>query len=383
MTARTQALAAALLAICAPSALATDIVLDHFDDAYPSQLVGGTPAPLIFVGTLAQGQTHLADAAQQDGLPGVLGGQRDAYLQGFGIGPGGGSSLTSVIGNSRVSYNSGFGTTAIFTLEYGARTPLDLDVSVAEAVVLRGLGGDMDDGFTPRPVPTRVTLTSGFGTNAAASEFVDLIVLDDGDYAIPRAAWSLVDFSDIDSVRFEFDGRQVQAIDFAFDSIGFRVPSPAVDVFCAGDGSADGVGIDCPCGNNGAPGEGCANGTGQGALLQASGIPSITSDTLVLSASQVPAGAPGMYFAAPLPAAQGDGLPFGNGLRCLLQPVRLNKVHGGGQVPAQGAPSLSQLLGLQAGDTVYFQYWFRDAQGPCNGALGVNTTNGLRVTWGL
>lgn len=41
---------------------------------------------------------------------------------------------------------------------------------------------------------------------------------------------------------------------------------PSTTSFCEGDGSANG-GADCPCNNNGNPGEGCDNGTGMGGLL--------------------------------------------------------------------------------------------------------------------
>ena len=60
---------------------------------------------------------------------------------------------------------------------------------------------------------------------------------------------------------------------------------PPATRFCFGDGS-DGVG--CPCGNVPAAGshDGCVNGTGQGAFLTGSGVPSAGSDSYVLTVLQ-------------------------------------------------------------------------------------------------
>ena len=151
--------------------------------------------------------------------------------------------------------------------------------------------------------------------------------------------------------------------------------------FCEGDGSATGGGADCPCGNNGNPGEGCDNGSGNGGLLTATGIPSISADTLMLTASQIPNNAPGFFFAGITTVNGGSGTPFDNGLRCISQVTRIDKIDGGGTIPSQGSPSISVFLGLMPGDTNYFQYWYRNAGGPCGGSA--NTTNGIEVTWGL
>lgn len=156
---------------------------------------------------------------------------------------------------------------------------------------------------------------------------------------------------------------------------------PNTTSFCEGDGSANG-GADCPCMNNGNPGQGCDNGTGMGAVLSATGVPSVSNDTLSLTASGLLPTTPGMFFFGNTPAAGGDGIPFGNGLRCILTGTRLAKQTGGGNYPQPGSPPLSVLLGIQAGTTNLFQFWYRNPNGPCPG-LGVNTTNGLKVTWGL
>lgn len=156
---------------------------------------------------------------------------------------------------------------------------------------------------------------------------------------------------------------------------------PRTTSICEGDGSANG-GLDCPCGNNGNPGEGCDNGSGSGGLLTASGTPSVSNDTLSLTASQIPGNSPGFFFYSTTLSGSGAGQPFGNGLSCLSIGLRVKKVDGGGTIPFGAMPPLSTLLGISPGDTTYFQYLYRNPGGPCLG-LGVNATNAIQVVWGL
>lgn len=159
---------------------------------------------------------------------------------------------------------------------------------------------------------------------------------------------------------------------------------PYTKDFCEGDGSANG-GANCPCGNNstGGAGAGCINGTGVGATLAASGAPSIANDTLVLSATGITNGA-GYFFVGDQQIAGGAGTPFGNGLRCVGGNVqRIRKIPGGqgsGTLPPAGQ-SIHQIVGATAGDTDFFQVWYRDPNGACGNAF--NTTNGVIVVWGL
>ena len=150
--------------------------------------------------------------------------------------------------------------------------------------------------------------------------------------------------------------------------------------FCEGDGALNG-GVDCPCLNSGAPGEGCTNVTGTGGILSATGIPSISGDTLTLTASQIPNNAPGFFFFGNAPTNGGNGIPFYNGLRCIDSPIAIRKVDFGGTIPQGNMPTISVFVGALPGDTTYFQYWYRDPIGPCQSVA--NTTNGIEVTWGL
>lgn len=151
---------------------------------------------------------------------------------------------------------------------------------------------------------------------------------------------------------------------------------------CEGDGPTNG-GADCPCGNNGGPGEGCANGSGTGIALTASGDPSVSNDTLTLTVNGLQPTTPGQFFVAANLANNGDGVPFGHGLRCLDGPSFVVKATGGGTIPLPASPPLSVLLGATPGETAYFQYWYRDPNGPCPGVTNVNTTNAIQVIWGL
>ncbi len=163
-----------------------------------------------------------------------------------------------------------------------------------------------------------------------------------------------------------------------------RIVGPPT-AFCFGEPAA------CPCGNAGGLGEGCANSTGSGALLQASGSVSVADDDLLLSATQVPPFQFGLFIV-------GGGqinLPFGDGLRCVSAGATgLQRFN-----PAVNAgPSGTLLLGpgivahshanfplpgrIQVGGTYYFQAWFRDPfAGPCGS--GFNLTNGLAATFTL
>jgi len=109
-------------------------------------------------------------------------------------------------------------------------------------------------------------------------------------------------------------------------------------------------------------------------------VPSISNDSLVLTASQVPA-TPGFFMLGDLTGGGMDGMPFFNGLQCINNVFRIEKVFNGGSIPLQGSPPLSAFVGAMPGDTMFFQYWFRNGGGPCN--TSVNTTNAVEVTWGL
>jgi hypothetical protein len=175
----------------------------------------------------------------------------------------------------------------------------------------------------------------------------------------------------------------------AVDLDGNGVPDrcePGTRIYCLGQDS-DGGTMPCPCGNEVVPGatEGCANSTGVGASLTTTGSTSIAAADLALHVTQAPDGVPGYFFAGSAPVANGNGVPFYNGLRCVGgQIFRLGKVPSviGGNAtfpdPSGGIP-IHAIVGAMPGDVSYLQFWYRDLGGPCGGAA--NMSNAVSVTW--
>lgn len=149
----------------------------------------------------------------------------------------------------------------------------------------------------------------------------------------------------------------------------------------AGPGVGYCFGVACPCGNDDA-GAGCANSTGAGGLLQATGFASIALDDLALLAGGLPPGNLGLAF-----AGQSQWLlPFGAGLNCVAPgPLGLLRLPVGiasssGTAVQANVISIAQGIvpaSLAAGSTWNFQYWYRDPAATCGN--GVNLSNALRV----
>jgi hypothetical protein len=152
-----------------------------------------------------------------------------------------------------------------------------------------------------------------------------------------------------------------------------------VESVCEGDGS----GPQCPCGNDGAFGHGCANSSSsQGAVLTLAGDASVSADTVVLSASQMPSHAFCLFFQGTSLSA---GTPFGNGLRCvngsiIRLPLKQGDAGGSTSYPQAGDAAVSVLGHVSAlGETRYYQAWYRDPASLCTKTF--NLTNALRVIW--
>lgn len=162
---------------------------------------------------------------------------------------------------------------------------------------------------------------------------------------------------------------------------------PAGSYFCFGDGS----GAACPCGNSSAPGSaaGCLNATGGAGRLEAFGRAKLGHDSVVFQASGMGANSPALYF-------QGDGLdlvagtnglPFGDGLRCVFGTiVRLaTRTSSGGASTfgfgVVGDPTIS-IRGQvpAAGGTRYYQAWYRSALPYCMPET-FNITNAIEIQW--
>ncbi|MBL8861072.1 MAG: hypothetical protein JNK02_03590 [Planctomycetes bacterium] len=185
-------------------------------------------------------------------------------------------------------------------------------------------------------------------------------------------------------IKFKFEG-----VDNAFnDYMGWYLDqitvenSPAVGApFCSGDGSA----ADCPCGNVGAPGRGCATSFApQGALLAGVGDSAGSADTVVLTATDV-SNSVVTYFQGTTQQAFGLGATFGDGLRCAGgTTLRLRSVPASANtavLPGPSDPSLSVLGAIPVGGGMRtYQVWYRNAADFCTTST-FNLTNGLAIHW--
>ncbi|MCY2959253.1 MAG: choice-of-anchor E domain-containing protein [Planctomycetota bacterium] len=147
--------------------------------------------------------------------------------------------------------------------------------------------------------------------------------------------------------------------------------------FCFGDGS----GTACPCGNASAPGaaEGCLNSLGLGGRLRASGAPVIGLDTLVLTASNLPATAPVLFFQG----TSAISSAFGDGLRCAGGTNRRLGTRTASSGTATFPPAGTTVSGAGLavpGATLHYQAWYRNTAPFCTPS-GFNLTNGLSIAW--
>lgn len=156
--------------------------------------------------------------------------------------------------------------------------------------------------------------------------------------------------------------------------LSMNPPPPPPRIFCVADQG------DCPCG----PGSllsGCANSSGLGARLDTLGSSSVSADDLALVATQLPANAVVLFLMADTPRRA----PYLGGLYCVggptskvfrIPPALSSGPNGtatlsGGLVALSGTVLLPIPGGIQAGDTWYFQTFFRDAVG-CAGTASMS-----------
>lgn len=160
--------------------------------------------------------------------------------------------------------------------------------------------------------------------------------------------------------------------------------SPTGIPYCFGDGS----GAACPCGNTGASGHGCANAQRSGgARLVAFGTPRVAEDDLTLGLSGLPSpGTAVLYFQGTQALAGGQGVAFGDGLRCAGGAVERLGVTlaapDGNLFPNPAASGRLSVLGElpAAGGTRYYSAWYRDTASFCTGATW-NLSNGVEILW--
>ncbi len=154
-------------------------------------------------------------------------------------------------------------------------------------------------------------------------------------------------------------------------------------LFCFGDGS----GAACPCGNNALPADqvGCLSSLGIGGRVRAGGISSLSTDTVVLSGSQMP-NSSALYFQGTSQQSAGAGVAFGDGKRCaggsIIRLGTKSNVGGMSQYPAGGDLPVSQRGLVLAPGTRTYQVWYRNAAAFCTVST-FNLSNGVELTWTL
>jgi hypothetical protein len=136
------------------------------------------------------------------------------------------------------------------------------------------------------------------------------------------------------------------------------------------------------------PGNGCPNALNPaGANLRATGLPSAQFCTLQLQGSGMPPTATVLYFQGTALQSGGNGIAFGDGLRCasgtVLRLGIVTNANGASTFPPPGPLRISALGQIPAGGGVtrYYQGWYRDQNPSFCTASRFNLTNGLAVPW--
>ena len=145
------------------------------------------------------------------------------------------------------------------------------------------------------------------------------------------------------------------------------------EIFCSGDGTA----APCPCGNSGAPDHGCANGDNSSAHLRCSGTTSVAAASLFFNATWLTPGEPALLYSGVNRIQSGQGVLFGDGLRCTGGAVvRLGVQFSNPIGEAFWAPELPWPPGTER----HFQVWYRNTPAPACGS-GFNLSNGYTVVF--
>ncbi|MCY2961624.1 MAG: hypothetical protein NTY35_15790 [Planctomycetota bacterium] len=149
----------------------------------------------------------------------------------------------------------------------------------------------------------------------------------------------------------------------------------------------EGTPANCPCGNAGAVGNGCANSVNPaGAHLTATGNPSIGSDSVRLNASGMTTGPQPSYCTFVQASSLTSGATFGDGVSCLgASMIRLGtRLMSGGSASfgagIAGDPPVSVAGMVGAPGTRHYQVVYRNSAVFCTSAT-FNVTNGYSIVW--
>jgi Tol biopolymer transport system component len=152
--------------------------------------------------------------------------------------------------------------------------------------------------------------------------------------------------------------------------------------FCTGTPGA------CPCANGGGPFAGCDNSASTGGgLLWATGTPSVSGDTIVLRLDGLPAHTTVIFFQGTAPVAGGNGVPYGDGLRCvggtvIRLGVRMTTTGSSMFGYGVGSDPLVSVAGQipSSGATRLYQAYYRDSAVFCTPQT-LNLSNGIMLPW--
>jgi hypothetical protein len=142
----------------------------------------------------------------------------------------------------------------------------------------------------------------------------------------------------------------------------------------------------CPCGNAGAPGSGCANSfEPAGARLTASGLPSVSDDSLALVAIRLVPDTGALFVQSGTAFVTASAPALGDGVRCIAGTVlRLGARLSTGDSVVLGAAGDARLSVLghlpAAGAARFYQVVYRNTLPFCTPGT-INTTNAIRVDW--
>jgi hypothetical protein len=267
-------------------------------------------------------------------------------------------------------------------------TPLAVNADSSVSVIFHISDGggafDVTCGFENGPdITGTIGAADWFGGPYAGSDSFDCaglnaagLHIDEGSVDIGAAAGDV-----LTSITFSNPQTEGGYAIFAANGVGVdSVPCPA-DTYCYGDGS----GTACPCGNEGSDCGGCANSSGAGGSLSVAGTPSLSADSIVLTADGLVANNPCLFFSGKNKVNSGNGISFGDGLRCAgFEAVRIEVSVADAAGSCSSSVEVStngQAFGntLSVGDVVNYQCWYRDSAGVCGNTH--NLTNGLTLTW--
>ncbi len=157
-------------------------------------------------------------------------------------------------------------------------------------------------------------------------------------------------------------------------------PNTTGTPFCTGNGPIS----PCGCNNHGVSGHGCRHsGSATGSRLQATGTASVSNDNVVLQAVSSSPSRSGVFFQGTARVNFGIGVTFGDGIKCVGGAIRRLQVRTADSNGfTQTTVPIGQLGGAIAGQTLHYQWWFRDGSAsPCG--QQANLSNGLSLTWSL